>query len=239
MRKIVIASAVSLSLMGMSGAAQALGLGEIEMYSSLNQSLDAEISILSATSDDLQNMQVRLASPDAFARAGLEQLPVLASVKFDIDERPDGQPVVKITSDGPVLEPFLNFLIEVDSPGNVLLVREYTVLLDPPTFLADSVAPQSTSPQLVNSDTGVSYADDGVPIDLSDTIATEGLPAAKSAGAVQSFDATIGTVEAVASSERFFDQQGNEVTFTESSSFSSESTFVNTCLLYTSPSPRD
>ena len=228
MRKIVIASAVSLSLMGMSGAAQALGLGEIEMYSSLNQSLDAEISILSATSDDLQNMQVRLASPDAFARAGLEQLPVLASVKFDIDERPDGQPVVKITSDGPVLEPFLNFLIEVDSPGNVLLVREYTVLLDPPTFLADSVAPQSTSPQLVNSDTGVSYADDGVPIDLSDTIATEGLPAAKSAGAVQSFDATIGTVEAVASSERFFDQQGNEVTFTESSSFSSESTFVNT-----------
>lgn len=145
MRKIAIAAAVSLSLSGVTGISHALGLGEIEMYSALNQSLDAEIAILSATDDELQNMQVRLAPSDAFARAGLEQLPILSSVVFAVDRRPDGKAVVKVTSDGPVLEPFLNFLIEVDAPGSVKLVREYTVLLNPTSPLTRSSSQPATT----------------------------------------------------------------------------------------------
>ena len=76
-RKLSLAAAVSLSLAGMSSVSHALGLGEIEMYSALNQTLDAEIAILSATDSELEEMQVRLASSDAFARAGLEQSPIL------------------------------------------------------------------------------------------------------------------------------------------------------------------
>jgi len=98
-RKIAIAAAVSLSLSGVTGISHALGLGEIEMYSALNQSLDAEIEILSATEDELRDLEVRLASSDAFARAGLEQLPVLSSVVFTVDRRPDGKAVVKVTSE--------------------------------------------------------------------------------------------------------------------------------------------
>ena len=133
-RKIAIAVAVSLSLSGVTGVSHALGLGEIEMYSALNETLDAEIEILSATESELQDLQVGLASSAAFARAGLEQSPVLSSVDFVVDRRPDGKAIVKVTSDSPVLEPFLNFLIEVDSPGSVKLVREYTVLLNPVSY---------------------------------------------------------------------------------------------------------
>ncbi len=168
MRKIAIAAAVSLSLTGISGVSNALGLGEIEMYSALNQSLDAEIAILSATEEELRGMRVSLASEEAFARAGLEQLPVLSSVSFAVDRRPDGKPVVKVTSDGPVLEPFLNFLIEVESPGSVQLVREYTVLIDPPSF-ASTQAPVEATP-VAAADTFSSSVGEGVRIDLTDAI---------------------------------------------------------------------
>ena len=170
-RKLSIAAAVSLSLTGMSSVSHALGLGEIEMYSALNQTLDAEIAILSATDKEIEEMRVKLASPAAFARAGLDQSPILDSVAFTIDRRPDGQAVVKVTSDNPVFEPFLNFLLEVDAPGNVKLVREYTVLLDPPTFAANGLAA-------------------GQPIDLSGKTLAEG----NDVGSEVSFtETTIGT----------------------------------------------
>ena len=165
MRKLAIAAAVSLSL---SSVSHALGLGEIEMYSALNQSLDAEIEILSATEDELNNLQVRLASADAFARAGLIQLPVLSSVQFSVDRRPDGKPVVKVNSAGPVVEPFLNFLIEVDAPGNVKLVREYTVLLDPPAFASEPAPAAAT----FTAAEPVSTGDEGTFVDLGSSLAT-------------------------------------------------------------------
>lgn len=165
MRKIAIAAAVSLSLTGISGVSYGLGLGEIEMYSALNQPLDAEIRILSATEAELQGMQVGLAPDAAFQRAGLQQLPVLSSVSFAVEKRPDGQPVVKILTDGPVLEPFLNFLIEVDAPGSVRLVREYTVLLDPPAFPSED-AP--STPAVATYASTSTDSNDGVSIDLTD-----------------------------------------------------------------------
>ncbi len=177
-RKLAIAAAVSISLAGLSDVTQALGLGEIEMYSALNQSLDAEIAILSATEDELKGMQVKLAPADAFARAGLQQLPVLSSVSFSVDRRPDGIPVVKVTSDGPVLEPFLNFLIEVDAPGSVRLVREYTVLLNPPAFASEPVVSEpDTQVASYEPTTAGSFSEsnsDGVQIDLSDAVVDGG-----------------------------------------------------------------
>ena len=208
MRKIAIAAAVSLSLSGVTGVSHALGLGEIEMYSALNQSLDAEIEILSATEDELRDLRVQLASSDAFARAGLEQLPVLSSVVFAVDRRPDGKAVVKVTSDGPVLEPFLNFLIEVDAPGSVKLVREYTVLLNP-TTLADSGTSTSGSTTVTdfNPTIGSGVADSGgVQIDLTDAV---GVGAATTAAVV--------VAESFADNDITGNDIGSEVSFTESS----------------------
>ena len=137
MRKLAIAAAVSSSLATFSVNSLALGLGDIEMYSVLNQALDAEINILSAAPGELDTVQVRLAPTAAFASAGLEQTPIVSSMKFNVETRPDGSPIIKVTSDAPVVEPFLNFLIEIDSEVSGRQVREFTVLLDPPTFAAE------------------------------------------------------------------------------------------------------
>ena len=52
----------------------ALGLGEIELKSALNQPLNAEVELLSATPEELQELKVEVASPEAFANAVTEFL---------------------------------------------------------------------------------------------------------------------------------------------------------------------
>ncbi len=126
-----------------SGNAAALGLGDIELKSALNQPLVAEIELLSATPAELEELKVSLAAADAFAKAGIDRPLFLTKFRFNVTRNPDGQPVVMITSRKPVREPFLDFLLEVSwSRGRLL--REYTVLVDPPvTMPAAPVAPQA------------------------------------------------------------------------------------------------
>ncbi|MCG6936951.1 MAG: hypothetical protein LJE83_02105 [Gammaproteobacteria bacterium] len=122
-----------------------LGLGEIEVNSVLNQKLNAEIELLSATPEDAETIIVKLASRNEFQRAGLDRPYSLNDLRFK-SEVINGTPYIKVSTGVPIREPFLNFLIEVDWPNGHLL-REYTILLDPPVFMtqqADST-PVSTS----------------------------------------------------------------------------------------------
>ncbi len=137
MGKLRLAAAVSLVLA--SQGAFGLGLGDIEMRSALNQPMNAEIRLTSVKPGELDGMIVKLASADAFSRAGIERSQSLQDLRFSVDQS-GPTPVIRITSAGPVVEPFLNFLLEVDWPQG-RMVREYTVLLDPPVFLS----PSSTS----------------------------------------------------------------------------------------------
>lgn len=118
----------------------ALGLGDIELHSALNQPLDAEISLLSADSVIPDELKVSLASSDEFAKAELERPVYLTKIKFAIDHKADGRLYVKLTSEDVMKEPFIDFLIEVNWPDG-RLVREYTVLLDPPVLVNDRPAP--------------------------------------------------------------------------------------------------
>jgi len=149
-RKLATALAVSIALS--SGLAHALSLGEIEMRSALNQPMSAEIQLSSVRPGELQSMIVKLASPEAFARAGIERTDVLADLQFSVNE---ASQTIVITSRRPVVEPFLNFLLEVDWPAG-RMVREYTVLLDPPVFLSPNTSARSDtaadSPALVQRD---------------------------------------------------------------------------------------
>ena len=110
-----------------------LGLGEIEVNSALNQKLSADIELLSTTPEDSENIIVRLASRKDFTRAGLDRPYALNDLRFKA-EIINGVPHIKVSSGSPIREPFLNFLVEVDWPNGHLL-REYTVLLDPPVFM--------------------------------------------------------------------------------------------------------
>ncbi len=131
--------------------AHALGLGDIRLSSALNQPLDAEIDLLNATPEELAGLQANLASRETFARYGLDYPNFLSSVALTRGKSASGRDVLKITSAETMTEPFVSLLVEVNW-GRGRLVREYTVLLDPPVFapntprVADAAAPVTTSP---------------------------------------------------------------------------------------------
>lgn len=110
-------------------AAQALGLGTLRIDSGLNQPLAAEIPLLSVAADEVASVRVRLADAEAFRRLGIERADFLSDLRFEV--LPGAAPVIRISSARPARDPFLTFLLDVRSDRE-RLVREYTVLLDPP-----------------------------------------------------------------------------------------------------------
>lgn len=127
--------ALSLAIAGVLGVpnANALGLGEINIRSALNEPLNAEIRLMQVRDLSPLQIQPRMADADEFSIAGLNKSRFLNDVRFQVQVSPDGSGVIRMSSSEPVREPFLNFLVEVNWP-NGRLVREYTVLLDPPVF---------------------------------------------------------------------------------------------------------
>ena len=140
-----LALAVAFALGTVSVPAQALGLGDINSKSVLNQEFDANIDLLSVAAGELDAVRVRLASSEAFQRAGVERPFFLTLLKFRPERLDNGRTVVRVSSDFPIREPFLNFLIEVNWPQGKLL-REYTVLLDPPTTTKRRAPQVTTAP---------------------------------------------------------------------------------------------
>ncbi|NQD93360.1 FimV family protein [Pseudomonas sp. CrR25] len=108
----------------------ALGLGEITLHSALNQPLEAEIELLEVGDLAASDVLVRLASAEAFNRSGVDRLIFLNDLRFTPLLR-GGSSLIRVVSNQPVREPYLNFIVEVVRPNGRLL-REYTVLLDPP-----------------------------------------------------------------------------------------------------------
>jgi pilus assembly protein FimV len=121
-------------------AAFALGLGDIRLNSALNEPLSAEIELVAPTNDELNALSAQLASRELFQRYGLDRPGFLDSMQFTVGRGRDGRNVLLVNSASPISEPFVTFLVEVNWPRGRLL-REYTVLLDPPVF-----APQETVP---------------------------------------------------------------------------------------------
>jgi len=131
------------------GEAWALGLGEIKLDSALNEPLRAEIDLLSATPEELSGLRISLASAETFDRYGLDRPVFLQNIQFQVlaSGGADGN-VVEIRSAIPITEPFITFLVEA-SWARGRLLREYTLLLDPPTFAppaATQSAPAVTAP---------------------------------------------------------------------------------------------
>lgn len=130
-------------------AALALGLGDVQLHSTLNQRLDADIKLLSVNPSEADTITVSLASYDDFAQVGLERPGYLMFLRFKLEQRPGGNYYIKLTSTEAIREPFLDFLIEVKwRSGRVL--REYTLLLDPPVSHRQA-APVITAPETVST----------------------------------------------------------------------------------------
>ena len=128
MTKSVRASLLALSIAALPLSVQAAGLGQINVLSGLGQPLRAEIQI-SASAQELQSLSARIASADAFRRANLSYGSAVSTIRVSVDTRA-ARPVVRLTSDRPINDPFVDLLVELDWAGGNL-VREYTFLLDP------------------------------------------------------------------------------------------------------------
>ncbi|MGH8385269.1 MAG: FimV/HubP family polar landmark protein [Pseudomonas sp.] len=133
-RRVVVRSCARWLLAGAavtwSALAPALGLGEITLHSALNQPLRADIALVDAAGLEEGELSVSLATADEFSRAGVERVFFLNDLKFTPILR-GNRSLIRVTSSKPVKEPFLNFLVQLNQPNGRLL-REFTVLIDPP-----------------------------------------------------------------------------------------------------------
>jgi pilus assembly protein FimV len=126
----------------------AVGLGGINVASSLGQPLKAEIELVAVSKADKPSLVARLASPDAYKGAGLDY-PYGVKYIFQIESRDNGEPYLKLTSSREINDPFVSVLVEL-SWASGKLMREYTFLLDPPGYVA--VQPKSTvAPEVVSA----------------------------------------------------------------------------------------
>ena len=123
------ASLIALAIAALPFPAEAAGLGRINVLSALGQPLNAEIEV-SVTAEEQATLSARIAAPAAFAASRINYSPALNSVRVDVERRGE-RAVLKLRSDRPFPDPFVDVLIELDwAAGRV--VREYTFLLDPP-----------------------------------------------------------------------------------------------------------
>jgi pilus assembly protein FimV len=123
-----------------------LSLGRLSVQSSLGETLRAEIDVTSLTPDEAANLRVRVAPPDAYRIAGVDYNPVLPATAVSLQRRVDGTPYLRITSDRAVQEPFVDVILELSWSSGRLL-REYTLLFDPPSVARAPATP--TTPAAV------------------------------------------------------------------------------------------
>jgi pilus assembly protein FimV len=141
----LIASLVTLAIGLAPASANAAGLGRINILSGLGQPLVGEIELVSIGKGELSSLAAHIASPAAFRNANIQFNSALVGAKVTIEQRPNGQPYIRISSTRSVDEPYLDLLVELTwNTGR--LVREYTALIDPPGVApAPTIAPPATT----------------------------------------------------------------------------------------------
>lgn len=111
----------------------ALGLGELQLESFLNEPLNASVDLLNLDGLHEDEIRVRLATSEDFDKLGLDRAYFLTNITFEVISDGQGGARILMRSEEPVLEPYLDFVVEARWPSGRLL-REYTVLIDPPLF---------------------------------------------------------------------------------------------------------
>ncbi|MDF2464058.1 MAG: hypothetical protein K0Q43_2293 [Ramlibacter sp.] len=128
---LAIAAAI---LLGVSASdASALALGRVTVQSALGEPLRADIEIPEITAEEVASLRASIASPDAFRAAGFDYNPSLSGITITLQRRPDGKHFLRLTSQRPVNDPFMDLILEANwSSGRI--VRDYTMLFDPPNL---------------------------------------------------------------------------------------------------------
>ncbi|MDR7294907.1 pilus assembly protein FimV [Pelomonas aquatica] len=151
--------ALAAALLAASASVQALGLGKLNVQSALGETMRAEIDVTSLTAEEAATLKVRVAPAESYRASGVEYNPVLTSTQVQV-ARQNGRTVLRVSSDRAIQEPFVDVILELTwSSGR--LVREYTLLFDPPSL--PKPAPVITAPPAVAAAPATSASSEAVP----------------------------------------------------------------------------
>ncbi len=109
-----------------------LGLGGLQVDSNLDETLKGKIPLILSEDEISDNIKVSLANAKDYQKVGLDKSYVPSNIKVELVDN-EGEKFIKIYSKGPVSEPIVSLLLVVDW-ANGHLLREFTLLLDPPLF---------------------------------------------------------------------------------------------------------
>jgi len=158
-------------------SAHAAGLGKLTVNSALGQPLNAEIELLSLQPGEADNLSARVASTDAFREARIEYSGALRMLRFSVEKNASGRAYLKVTSVGPINEPFVDVLIEMSWPSG-RIQREYPILLDPPGYSQAKInAPVTSAAPAAAAPTPPATSAPAAPADSTSTASTSTAPA--------------------------------------------------------------
>jgi len=189
----------------------AAGLGKLNVDSGIGEPLRAEIELISVSPEELSTLTAVIASDEAYSAQGIERPASHNSIKVEVAKNASGAPILKLKSNQPISDPFLDMLIQVDWNSGRLL-REYTVLLDPPGYTGelDSASQDSQAKQLplVKSDP-MPDAAAVVPTDDSTSASTKKKNRKSSARVKAEPEVEVSTDSAVTTGEEYVTQSGD------------------------------
>ena len=138
--------------LGCSSAAISIGLGPIHVNSSIGQPMSATIPVEGLTTASAKGATVQLASAAAYRARGIELLPSHQKLRFSLVPSGKGY-VIRVTSTASIREPFVNFLITINSNGSTV-TREYAAFFNPDPLNPNAAEPMAVveKPTLADSD---------------------------------------------------------------------------------------
>ena len=143
-------TSIAAALLLASPLASALGLGRLNVQSALGEVLRAEIEVTSLTPEEQASLRIRVAPPESYRAANVDYNPVLPTTRASFEKRPDGRLFVRLVSDRGVQEPFVDVILEI-SWATGRLVREYTLLFDPPATIRAGAQPAPTTSPVMSA----------------------------------------------------------------------------------------
>ncbi len=170
--KILAKSLICPLLLGLPITTFALGLGSLQIHSGFEEALDAEIDLRSVDPETAAQLEVTLASPEEFARAGFDRSAHLLAIEFDVSQGSGGNTTARLTTTQPFREPVLHILVVAKWPGGQL-AREYTELIEPPQ-LPDDQQVANADQEIPGAEQNVMATTQPVPDSAATTEQTEG-----------------------------------------------------------------
>ncbi|MCB1673324.1 MAG: hypothetical protein KDI00_01510, partial [Pseudomonadales bacterium] len=130
------------------GLSHALALRDVKTKSALGEPFSAEIELSDLGDLTEEDIKVSLAQAEDFERLGIEQVYILAELRFQVVVNQGGRSYIKISTHKRMTEPFLDFIVRVSWPNNTRL-QQVTALLDPPVSKVSKAKEPVTAPVVV------------------------------------------------------------------------------------------